>query len=419
MACKLGIARCRKTSEMSPFKQALVSLIVVALAGAGWYAYRNPAMFGLAAESSGEPSPRGAPGRGGNRIPGLIGRGGGVNVIAATVEIDAGGETVTALGTAKAARSVSVYPQVTGIVSDILFRPGKPVGAGEPLLRLEDDEQRVAADKARVALRQAEAALERSNALAQSRTISDAALLDAETAAQLAAIEVRSADIALGRRTVRARFAGVTGLTDVSVGDLITPTTVITRLDDLSTVRVGFEVPERWAERIALSHPIAATAQGLPGSQFAGRITGIDNRIDETTRTLRLEAELANEDRALRAGMAITVTMTFETDQDLAVPSLSVQWDRSGSFVWKVVEGAARRADIVIVRRESGIVIVRGDLDSGDRVVVEGVQRLRDGARVNEVDETPAMIDEAGEPMGEATDAVPEVSGAPAAGTRS
>lgn len=411
---------------MSLYRQILLSLVVIVVAGAGWYVYRNPAVVGLAEQAAGEVGPRGGESgaggrprqggqanRGGNRIPGLIGRGGAVNVISAEVKTDPGGETVMALGTAKAARSVIVYPQVTGIVSDVLFRPGETVAAGAALLKLEDDEQRVAADKAHVELRQAQAALERANTLAQSKTISGAALLEAETNSELAEIEVRNAEIALKRRTVTAPFAGVTGLTDISVGDLVTPSTAITRLDDLSSVRIGFEVPERWAGRIEIGHPIAATAPGVVGSEFSGRVAGIDNRIDETTRTLRLEAELSNEGRALRAGMAITVTLTFETDRELAVPSLAVQWDRSGSFVWKVVEGAARRADIAIARRQSGIVIVRGEIDAGDRVVVEGVQRLRDGAMVTEVDETPAMF---GDSEGDADkEEVPEVSGAGAA----
>ena len=392
--------------DMSPLRQALISLVLVAVVAAGWTVYRNPGLVGLGREAAGNAEGRGGlpAARGGNRIPGLIGRGGAVNVIVEPVATDPGEETIVALGTAKAARSVTLYPQVTGIVAAVSFRPGEAVQAGDPLLRLEDDEQRVAADRAHVELRQAEATLERSRALASSRTISEAALLEAETDAELAAIEVRSAEIDLARRTVRAPFAGVTGLTDISIGDLVTSATPITTLDDLSTLRVAFEVPERWAGRIAGGDPITATAQGLAGSRFAGVITGIDNRIDETTRTLRLEAELANEDRALRAGMAISVALRFATDRALTVSSLAVQWDRDGAFVWKVVDGAARRADVAIVRRESGVVIVHGDLVAGDRVVVEGVQRLREGAKVMEVDETPALIDDA--------DRVPEMTGA-------
>jgi RND family efflux transporter MFP subunit len=399
---------------MSLTKQALLALLLVAVVGGGWYVYENPDAIGLAREGGADMAASDGAAGGGNRIPGLLGRGGGVNVITAPVETDPGGENVVALGTAKAARSVAIYPQVTGVVTDILFRPGEEVKEDALLVQLEDEEERIALDKARVELKQAEAALERAKTLANSKTISDAALLEAQTAADLASIEVRSAEIAVQRRIIDAPFSGVTGLTDISVGDLVTSSTVITRLDDLSTVRVAFEVPERWAGRISRGHSITAAAQGLAGSEFSGEITGIDNRIDETTRTLRLEAALDNKERILRAGMAITVMLHFATDEELAVPSLSVQWDRNGSYVWKVVEGAVRRADVAIVRRESGIVIVRGDIEAGDAVVVEGVQRLRDGAKVVEVDEDPAMEGEGGE------GAVPEISGADApANTRS
>ncbi len=405
---------------MSFFKQAILVLLLVAVAGAGWYVYRNPGVVGLAGESTEAAARGGAPGAAGNRIPGLLNRGRAVNVVTAAVEMDPGGETVVALGTAKAARSVAIYPQVTGVVSDVPFRPGDEVEADAPLLKLEDDEEQVALDKARVELKQAQATLERSKTLSSSKTISDAALLEAQTAADLAAIGVRSAEIALDRRTVKAPFAGVTGLTDIAVGDLVTSSTVITRLDDLSTVRVAFEVPERWVGRVRRGHPITATAQGLAGSELSGVITSIDNRIDETTRTLRLEAVLNNESRTLRAGMAITVKLHFATDQELSVPSLAVQWDRNGSYVWKVVDGAARRADVAIVRRESGIVIVRGDVKTGDAVVVEGVQRLRDGAKVAEVDESPAMVGDDAGAGGASQDKVPEISGAGVpAGTRS
>jgi RND family efflux transporter MFP subunit len=311
---------------------------------------------------------------------------------------------------------------VTGVVDELLFTPGEAVAGDQPLVRLEDSEQRVAVERARIALGHARATLERSQALAQSKTISDVTLADADMAARLAEVELRSAEIALERRTVSAPFAGVTGLTDISVGDLVTTSTEITTLDDLSTVRVGFEVPERWAGRITQGQAITATAQGLPGSEFPGRIIGIDNRVDETTRTLKLDAELRNEGKALKAGMAIRVALLFETDRELSVPSLAVQWDRYGSYVWKVADGAARRAEIAILRRQSGWVVVQGDVEAGDQVVVEGVQRLREMAKVIIVDQTPAIVDgdaPAGNQSGPA-DAAPAVSGAGVtAGTRS
>jgi RND family efflux transporter MFP subunit len=395
---------------MSLFKQAFLCLALVALAAGGYYVYEHPQSVGIARESAG-PSADGAKSaaRRGNRIPGLI-AGDAVNVITAEVATDEGGETVVALGTAKAARSVTLYPEVTGIVSEVMFTPGQPVEAGAELIRLESDVQQVAVDRARLALKQAQATVERAHKLAESKTISDVAMSDAETAAQLAEIEVRTAEIELRRRTSRAPFAGVTGLSDISVGDLVTTSTPITTLDDLSTVIVGFELPERWAGRVALDQRASAMAQGLPGSEFSGRISAIDSRVDEATRTLRVEAELANEGRALKTGMAITMRLEFPTDEQLAVPTLAVQWDRRGSFVWKIVDGAARRAQVAIISRESGQVMVQGELEHGDKVVVEGIQRLREGAKVAEVGVEPAIVDEGGE-AAPATHQEPAVSG--------
>lgn len=367
---------------MSVLKQVLVCLVLLAGAGAAWFVYEDPQMVGLAKPSD-APAERSGGRRGG--IPGVAGPGGDINVITAVVQTDAGGDSAMALGTAKAVRSVTLFPEVTGVVEQILFSSGQMVEAGTVLVRLRSDEQRIAVDRAKVALEQARSALQRSEALAASKTIAAVALSDAETAVQLAEIEVRSAEIALERRSITAPFAGVTGLTDLSVGDLVTSTTALTTLDDLATLRVAFEIPERWASRISPGQPISASAQGMPGSAFAGRVVAIDSRIDETTRTLKLEAELDNQGGVLKTGMAMTVRLEFQTDEQLAVPTLSVQWDRKGSFVWKIAGGSAQRAEVAIIRRQSGIVLVQGGIQPGDHVVVEGIQRLRPGAKVAEI----------------------------------
>jgi RND family efflux transporter MFP subunit len=393
---------------MSYWKQAVVPLVLLFVATFGWFYFDHQPASAPAGQAGGAPG--GGSGGGPNRIPGLIG-GGAVNVVTAPVETDTVGDTVTALGTATAVRSVVIYPRVAGIVADVMFKPGEEVAEGAPLLRLDDDEEQANADRARIQFAQARAAFERSQSLAQSKTISNVALSDAEMTAQLAENQVRIAEIAVSRRLVTAPFAGIVGLTDVSIGDLLSNTTAITTLDDLSIVRVSFEVPERLSARVTQGQTMTARAQALPGSEFSGAITGIDNHVDETTRTLKLEAELENTEQVLKAGMAIAVMLTFDSEEELAVPSLAVQWDRKGSFVWKVADGAARRADVAIVSRESGVVVVKGDVRAGDRVVVEGLLRLREGAKVNEVNETPDIVDDA---PADAPGA-PEVSGAGAA----
>jgi RND family efflux transporter MFP subunit len=418
---------------VSLFKQILLSLVVLGAAYGGWYVYENPQVVSLARETVGmEPQARrgpdnpGGPAGRGHGIAGVRGPGGAINVIAGPVEADRSEARLTALGSAKAVRAVTIFPQVTGIVEEIAFTPGEAVEEGQVLVRLEDAEQTVAVERAKVSLEEAQRALERARRLSQSNNISAVALDESETAARMAEIELRSAEIALSRRQIRAPFAGIAGLTDLSIGDLVSNSTEIVRLADLSSVIVGFEVSESWAGRVAAGSAITATAPSLPGSRFQGQIRAVDNRLDATSRTLSVEAVLRNPRRELRPGMSLTVQLTSPGEERLSVPSLAVQWDRGGAFVWKIEDDAVTRVPVEVVRRGSGFVLIQAELEAGDSVVVEGIQRLREGANVARVEEPgqPAPVAEEPRPApdgagsGDARDGTelpPEAAGASAA----
>ena len=121
-----------------------------------------------------------------------------------------------------------------------------------------------------------------------------------------------------------APFGGVTGLSDVTVGDLVTSNKSLTTLDDLSTVEVSFDVPERASGRVAVGQQVTATTAALPGKNFVGTITAVDSRVDPTARTLRVQASLPNDANVLKPGMAVTATMDFQGQMHPVVPSLSV-----------------------------------------------------------------------------------------------
>lgn len=391
---------------MPRLPQVLVAVLLVAAAAAGWYAFGRPDTVPFRQLFGAAPAP--PPGGGGgpsaarrNTAP--------APVIAAAVALDDGRDTLVALGTAEARRSIMLYPQAAGVVAETALRPGAAVSAGAVLLRLDAAEQEVEVERARLALDEAAAALDRAERLGRSRNIADVALAEARAAAARAAIDLKAAEIALARRGVTAPFAGTLGLAQVEVGDLVGSTTAIATLDDLSSVVVAFEVAERFAGRIADGAAIEATAAAAPGQAFAGTITAVDSRLDPATRTLRVEATLANDRQMLKPGMAVTVTLHFPGAPRPAVPSLAVQWDRAGAYVWAIDAGVARRRAVTVLARRSGLVVVDGDLAPDDRVVVEGVQRLRDGAPVRLIGEMPPP---AGRPPAVAADDA-------AAGTRS
>jgi RND family efflux transporter MFP subunit len=322
---------------------------------------------------------------------------------------------VKAIGTVAASQAITIFPQVTGIVATVDFTPGKTVTAGQPIIHLINSDETVALQKAKVTLDSAQAAFDRSQALAKANAATAASLNDAQTTLSTAQIGYQTAQLALDKKTILAPFTGTTGLSDVSIGDLVTATKALTTLDDLSTVEVAFDVPERATGRVAVGQAVTATTEALPGKSFTGMISAVDSRVDPTARTLRVEASLPNEANSLRPGMAVTITMTFPGDMHPVVPSLSVQYDRNGAYVWKVDTAAnvVHRVGVDVVNRQSGTVLVVADLKAGDLVGTEGLQRLRENSKVSVQQDTSPDVTNT-EPVALAT---PETVTPPAAVT--
>ncbi len=374
--------------RMSAIRQIVLSLIVILIAAAGWYAYDQGWFSAQQAQGPGAGAGQ-ADGRG-PRGPGFgNGRGSAVLVITAPVGTDDAGIDVRAIGTVAAAQEVTLYPQDSGIVTDVAFTPGSKVTKGQTLVQLDDSDQQVALERAKIALQTAQSALDRAEQLAKSNNITTVALTDARTAQQNAAIGLKAAENDLAKRTITAPFAGIIGLTDIAIGDLISSSKAIATLDDMSKVTVAFDVPERASGLVAVGQPVAATTEALAGQTFKGTVSAVDNRVDPVARTLRVEATLPNDANVLKPGMALNAAMSFPGTPHPSVPSLAVQWDRAGAYVWKVTDDKAHRTPVQILGRRSGAVIVTGDLAENDLVVVEGLQRLREGSTVTEADAAP------------------------------
>ena len=370
---------------MSTAKQILLSLLLLILAGGGWYAFTHrDRLFGTGGDAAvAAGSGQGGGGPGARRGAGGFGP---TPVVTDLVASDTTEDVVRAVGTVALARAINVYPQVTATVSEVLFKAGDQVAKDQPLLRLDDSDQKAALDLAEVAQGDAAKALDRAQKLAKTNNVTQSALDDAQSAERKAQIAVLTARIALDRRTITAPFAGVVGISSISEGDLVTPTTVIATLDDLSSMKVTFLVPERYSGRLAIGQSVTATADSSPDSVIAGTVSAIDTRVDPATRTLKVEAALdatAAMAAGVRPGMSIRVALPFKGVEQLAVSALGIQWDRNGSYVWRLDGDGVTRAAIDVLERQSGRVLVASkDLKIGDRIVVEGLQRLREGAKV-------------------------------------
>jgi membrane fusion protein (multidrug efflux system) len=193
---------------------------------------------------------------------------------------------------------------------------------------------------------------------------------------------------------ISAPFDGVLGLRQVSPGSLVTPGTVIATLDDISRIRVDFSVPERYLALLSAGQPVLASSDAWPGEQFRGSITSVGSRIDPVTRALAARAEFDNADRKLRAGMLLDIEVQRAARNALQVPELALQQVGQQAFLFRVgPDDKVEQVPVRIGARRPGWVEILEGVKSGDRVVVEGIVKLKPGARISEAGSASAAGD--------------------------
>lgn len=320
-------------------------------------------------------------------------------VTAVTVADRAFTDRIEALGVAKGRRSLDIASPTTELITRVYFRDGQAVRAGAPLFELRAGEEDAGILQARANLAQAERDWRRWTELAERGVAPRIQAEQAETAYRTAEAMVAAAEARRGDRIIRAPFAGVIGLSDVTVGALVNPGAVIATLDDVSVIRVDFPVPERYLAGLRPGLPITAQVDALPGETFSGVIALIDTRVDEQTRAIRARAELPNPGGRLRPGMLVRVRIDQGRREAPAAPEAAVQFEGDGAFVYRI----ATQADGAITQRvpvetgavEGGYVEILSGLQPSDRIVGDGLNRVQPGARVQPAATQQAAADTA------------------------
>lgn len=377
---------------MSIWKQIALTIVVVAVAAVAWVKYFPGAgdmltRWGIdwLPVATAEVQPAG--GQGQRRGPGGGGQG---VVVTAPVLQSTINDRLSAIGTGRANQSVVVKPYASGRLTEITAKSGAEIAAGDLVAKLDAETQQIAVDRAAIALRDAQSRLQRMNALRSSNTASAVQVTEAELAVENAALELRDAELALERRSIFSPIAGIVGIIGVEAGNYVGSDSEIATVDDRSSIVIDFWVPERYAPFISVGSPLTATAIARPGEVFDGEVSAVDNRIDQASRTLWVQARIGNDDDRLRAGMSFRVEMRFPGETYPSVDPLAVQWGGDGAFVWTIRDGRAERVKVQIIQRNTDSVLLDAPLTASDTVVTEGLHVVREGAEVRVASRSPA-----------------------------
>ncbi len=302
-------------------------------------------------------------------------------------------DRLSAIGTGRALATVAVTPWSSGVMDKIYVSAGMHVNVGDPVAKLDSDNEEIAVERAKVEVNDAELTMARTVKLRASNTATEVQELSAKLALDKARLALRDAELAADRRTIRAPVSGIVGILPVDAGNYVTSDTTIARIDNRDHILIDVWVPERFAPLIKIGQQVKATSIARPGEEFVGRISAIDNMIDEQSRTLRIRAEVDNASGVLQSGMSFSVSLAFPGDPYPAVDPLAIQWNAEGAYVWRVknapMENGPMKDAIVehvrvgIVQRNADSVLVTGALHQGDLVVTKGVQNLQDKSAVD------------------------------------
>jgi multidrug efflux system membrane fusion protein len=320
---------------------------------------------------------------------------------------------VSVIGTVEAFATVAVRAQITGELTSVNFQQGEDVQAGQELFTLDRRpleaavQQAIAnlerdsaqAANAKVIMQRYEDLVQRGIVSREQRDTSRAvvAALEGTLAADRAAVE--NAKVQLQYATIRAPISGRTGALMVSAGNLVRANdqTPLVTINQVTPIYVSFAFPEA-----ALSDVRRYMAQGAlrveagpatgDGPRAVGRITFVDNAVDQTTGTIKIKGTFANEDRTLWPGQAVNVVVRLSTDAAaIVVPTLAVQTGPDGTYVYVVKDDKTVELRPVVVARAAGVeTVIKQGLAAGDLVVTDGHLRLVPGSRVSQREESGA-----------------------------
>lgn len=307
------------------------------------------------------------------------------------------------VATIRSLRSTTIQPQVEGLVTQIFVKSGDSVRAGQPLLQIDPDRQQatVTSMESQRASREADLAyatqqVERLRKLLAAGAVSQAELDQAEAAyknaeAQLAAVrsQIRETQVQLQYYRLTAPAAGIVGDIAIRQGDRVTPSTVITTVDQPEGLEAYINVP---LERAGELHPgMTVDLIGNAGEVIASNpVTFISPRADNATQSVLVKATLRQMPPGIRVMQYVRARLIWNNDPVLTVPVVAVSRVAGQYFVFVAVVGeqggeqgtVARQKPVTLGNVVGDDYVVRTGLMAGEQVIVSNIQKIGDGAPV-------------------------------------
>lgn len=290
-------------------------------------------------------------------------------------------EKVVTVGTILSNEEVEIRSEISGKITKIYFKEGENVKKGGLLLKINDDELQARLLSAQSRRKLAEQQEERQRQLVEKNLISQVDYDKYVNELDVIKAEVQLIQAQLDKTEIRTPFDGIIGLRYVSEGSYLSPSTLITTFQDISTVKIDFTFPEKYSGEIKPGNKITFNVQGT-SRKFTGTVYAISPKVDLNTRTLRIRATCPNHDGYLLPGRFANVEVQLKEKEALAVPSYAVIPEMKKHKVFIYQNGKAEEYTVEIGTRTDEHVEITNGLKSGDTLITSAILQLRSGMAV-------------------------------------
>jgi membrane fusion protein (multidrug efflux system) len=288
-----------------------------------------------------------------------------------------------AVGSLRADEAITIRPEIAGRIVEIRFNEGQNVARGAVLVRLDQSELGAVVTSSRAQLKLEEQKLQRAEDLQRKGFISEQGLDDQKTSLARARAKLAEDEARLAKTEMRASFAGVAGLRQVSEGQYVAAGTDIARLEKIDQLKLDFRIPESYIGKLKAGQPVKVLVDAYRDQVFSGSVYAIEPGVDDQTRTIVLRARVANAQMKLRPGMFARVQVELGVrEKAVWIPEAAIVPRGQDSYVFQVVGGKAALMKVQTGARRVGEVEIVKGIGAGDLVVTEGVQKIGPGSSV-------------------------------------
>ena len=309
-------------------------------------------------------------------------------VTTAVVQTESWEALITSVGSLEAVQGVMLTAELPGKVTRIAFEPGTKVKAGDLLLQqdISSEQAQLRAAEATVALTKLD--LERSSKLLGKKAVAQAKYDSDDALHKQALAQIEGIRATIRKKTIRAPFAGSLGIRLVNLGQVINEGEPIVSLQTLDPIFVNFSLPQQQLAQVKPDLKVRVSTDALAGQVIEGEITAISPEVDVATRSIRVQATVANSQERLRPGMFVNVAVVLPAREEvLAIPTTAVLYAPYGDMVFVVHEkqnekdvqpvNVIRQKIVQLGEKRGDFVAIVSGLDNGETVVSTGVFKLR------------------------------------------